>query len=206
MLRVALTGGIATGKSHVRARLDLLGAPTIDADELAREVVAPGSAGLAAVVECFGTVVLDPDGALDRRVMAAKVFADDEARRALEAIVHPLVLRAIEQWFTDLPATEALGVADIPLLFETGRERDFDAVIVTACAPDTQILRIMSRDGLSEAEARQRVRAQLPLADKVAKADYVILTDGPVAVTDARVREVHGALVRAAAAKSAGGP
>jgi len=193
--RIALTGGIATGKSHVRARFEALGVPTIDADVLARAAVAPGTAGLAAVVERFGRGVLDERGALDRRALAAIVFADPDARRALEAIVHPDVRRATERWFASLdPARHRFAIADIPLLYEVGRDRDFDAVIVAACDPATQLRRVMERDGLSDAEARRRVGAQLPIDDKARRADHVIRTDGTLAETDRQVRELYAAL------------
>ena len=162
--RIALTGGIATGKSYVRARLEELGVPTIDADVLAREAVTPGTPGLEAVVTRFGSQVLDERGALDRQKLAAIVFADPDARRALEAIVHPAVRRAADQWFAALdPSRQRYAVADIPLLYEVGRDRDFDAVIVVACAPETQLRRAMERDGLSESDARQRLAAQWPI-------------------------------------------
>ena len=191
MRRVALTGGIATGKSYVRAQLEKLGVPTIDADTLAREAVAPGTPGLAAVVERFGPEVLAPSGALDRHKLASIVFMDPAARRDLEAIVHPAVRRATDAWFDGLDhARYALAVADIPLLYEVGRDRDFDAVIVTAVDPDTQLRRVIERDGATEAEARQRLAAQLPIADKVQRADYVVRTDGTFEQTDEQVRTV----------------
>jgi dephospho-CoA kinase len=189
--RVALTGGIATGKSHVRAQLEALGVPTIDSDVLARQAVTPGSAGFAAVVERFGPGVLDASGALDRRQLAAIVFQDPQARRDLEAIVHPLVRAATEAWFASIDQRHAFAVADIPLLFETGRDADFDVVIVTVCDPETQVRRVITRDRLSEAEARQRIAAQLPIEEKVRRADYVITTDGTLADTDRQVHEVH---------------
>ena len=195
ILRVALTGGIATGKSHVRAQLEALGVPTIDSDVLAREAVTPGSAGFDAVIRRFGPDIVDPSGALDRRKLAGIVFQDPQARHDLEAIVHPVVRQATEAWFASLDPRQPFAVADIPLLFETGRDADFDAVIVTACDPDTQVRRVITRDRVTEAEARQRIAAQLPLAEKVRRADYVITTDGSPADTDRQVREVYEALL-----------
>jgi len=134
LLRVALTGGIATGKSYVRTRLAEHGIPTLDADVLAREAVAAGSSGLAAVAARFGTGVLLPDGSLDRRALGAVVFADAQARADLEAIIHPRVRDATTTWLDRLAAAgESLAVVDIPLLYETGRDHDFDRVIVTSC-------------------------------------------------------------------------
>lgn len=189
--RIALTGGIATGKSHVRARFEALGVPTIDSDVLARDAVAPGTPGLDAVVDRFGRDVLDRTGVLDRQKLAKIVFADPDARKALESIVHPAVRRATDEWFAALdPARHPFGIADIPLLYEVGRDRDFDAVIVAACDPETQVRRVMERDDLSEPEARQRLAAQLPIEEKVRRADYVIRTDGTPADTDRQVRGV----------------
>ncbi len=189
--RVALTGGIATGKSHVRARFEAFGVPTIDSDVLAREAVAPGTAGLAAVVNRFGRDVLHSDGTLDREKLAQIVFADPDARRALEAIIHPEVRRATDGWFAALDADRPpYAIADIPLLYEVGRDRDFDAVIVVACDPETQARRVMKRDGVSEADARQRIAAQLPIAQKVRRADYVVRTDGTYEDTNRQVSAV----------------
>jgi dephospho-CoA kinase len=193
--RIALTGGIATGKSHVRAAFEALGVPTIDSDVLAREAVAPGTPGLAAVVERFGREVLDVNGALHRQKMAKLVFAHPEARKALEAIIHPYVRQATDKWFASLePHQHPYAIADIPLLYEVGRDRDFDAVIVAACDPDTQVRRVMERDGMSEAEARQRLAAQLPIDEKVGRADHVIRTDGTFDDTERQVRDVYSRL------------
>src|SRR6187397_2308279 len=162
MKRVALTGGIATGKSHVRAAFERLGVPTIDADTLAREAVAAGSPGLAAVIARFGADILDANGSLDRRKLGAIAFADPLARRDLEQIIHPIVRAQTDAWFASLDAGQSFAVADIPLLYETGRDSDFDDVVVTACAEETQIRRVMHRDSVTEQEARQRLAAQLP--------------------------------------------
>lgn len=192
MKRVALTGGIATGKSHVRAVFDALGVPTIDADVLAHEAVAPGSPAFEAVKARFGPAVFDARGALDRKKLGDVVFADPQARKDLEAIIHPGVVEAIARWFSSLDqSANSFAIADVPLLYEAGRERDYDIVIVTACEPATQIRRVMARDGISEAEARQRIAAQLPIEDKVRRADHVIRTDGLLASTNAQVHEVY---------------
>ena len=191
MRRVALTGGIATGKSHVRGWFEQLGVPTIDADTLAREAVAVGTPGLAAVVDRFGREVLAPSGALDRQKLASVVFMDPVARRDLEAIIHPQVQRATDAWFDALdPARYSVAIADIPLLYEVGRERDFDAVIVTAVDPESQVRRVMDRDGATEEDARRRLAAQLPIAEKVKRADFVIRTDGTFEQTQEQVRSV----------------
>ena len=199
MKRVALTGGIATGKSVVRAEFERLGVPTVDADVIAREAVAPGTPALAAILARFGAEVLDDHQALDRKKLGAIVFADVSSRRDLERIVHPAVQAAINAW---LVTTERdghrLAVAVIPLLYETGRERDFDVAITTACAADEQLRRVMARDGLTELQARQRIAAQLSTEEKVRRANYAIWTDGTIENTKRQVLETLEKLARPA--------
>jgi dephospho-CoA kinase len=190
MRRIALTGGIATGKSYVASRLRSAGVPVVDADLLARDAVAPGTEGLAAVVERFGGESLAADGSLDRARLAEIVFRDKAARRDLETIVHPFVRREIEEFFRRVAPDVPFAVADIPLLYETGRQRQFDKVIVAACARDTQLQRVMRRDGVTPDEAERRIAAQLPIDAKVTLADYVIRTDGSYEETDAQVAGV----------------
>ena len=193
--RIALTGGIATGKSHVRAQFEALGVPTIDADVLARQTVEPGTPGLAAVIARFGPEILDASGTLDRAKLASIVFADAQARRDLEAIIHPAVRRAIDDWFVSLGGSHhPFALADIPLLYETDRDRDFEAVVVAACDPEAQLRRLMARDTLTEAEAARRIAAQIPIDEKVNRADYVIRTDGTFEETNRQVREIAGRL------------
>jgi dephospho-CoA kinase len=194
MLQAALTGGIATGKSYCLARFEALGIPTVDADRLARLAVAAGSPGLAAVVDRFGAAVVLPDGSLDRSALARIIFADRAARADLEAIVHPDVYRRIREWFARLPPATEVGIADIPLLFETGHQHDFDRVIVCACTSHEQLRRLVARDGLTEPDARARLAAQWPIEEKVKRAGYVVRTDGTFAETDAQVRAVADAL------------
>jgi dephospho-CoA kinase len=199
MKRIALTGGIATGKSHVRAEFERLGVPTIDADVLAREVVTPGTPALAQIVSRFGAQVLDGGGALNRRTLASIVFPDPDARRDLERIVHPAVQKATSEWFAALDAARhPFALADIPLLYEVGREVDYDTVVATVCAPDTQIRRLMTRDSLDEREAAARLAAQLPAEEKARRADYVIRTDGTYEDTNRQVRAVFDQLVASA--------
>ena len=193
MLRVALTGGIASGKSHCLARFRELGAPAIDADVVAREVVVPGTPGLAAIVARFGGTILRQDGSLDRPALAGIVFGDPDARRDLEAIVHPAVYGAIRAWFTGLesgPAVPPAAIADIPLLYETGHEADFDRVVVAACRPDEQLDRLVRGRGLTQEEAAMRIAAQMPIAEKARRADFVVDTSGSFAETDRQVDEV----------------
>ena len=191
MLRVALTGGIATGKSYCLAQFAALRVPVIDADALAREAVAPGTAGLRAVAARFGAGVLNADGSLDRSGLGRIVFADPRARAALEAIVHPEVYRRIQEWFANLRVAARFAIADIPLVFETGHNHDYDQVVVAACHPDEQVRRMMARDRLDDRQARARIAAQWPIADKVQRADRVIWTDRGFAETDRQVRELY---------------
>jgi len=190
-LRAALTGGIATGKSFCLAAFAAAGVPVVDADRLARDIVAPGTPGQAAVAARFGPGVIGPDGAVDRPALARLVFSDDRARRDLEAIIHPGVYRAIERWYAELgDRGEPLGIADIPLLYETGREIDFDTVIVAACPPEMQVARLMARNGLTREEARLRMAAQMPIGEKAARADHVIDTSGTHDETRAQAARV----------------
>lgn len=195
LTRVALTGGIATGKSYVLAQFAALGVPTIDADMLAHEAVAPGTPGLASVVARFGPEMLAADGSLNRPHLGRVVFADAQARRDLEAIVHPAVRAAMDQWFSRLPPRHRVAIAGVPLLHETRRESAFDVVVATVCPPEVQLARLRAR-GLSDAEARQRLDAQLPADEKAARAAHVIRTDRTFADTDAQVRAVLDALNR----------
>jgi len=196
---VALTGGIATGKSHVLERFRQLGAACLDADELAHGVTGAGTEASQAIAERFGREMLDPSGAVDRRKLGPVVFADDAARRDLEAIVHPAVYRAIAAGLRAFELTgSTIAVVDIPLLYETAGERRFDRVVVTLCSPATQLARLLAR-GLSEKEARQRLAAQIPAQEKAGRADYVVRTDGTFADTDAQVMAIWRQLTTEAA-------
>ena len=192
VLRVALTGGIATGKSYVLRRFGQRSLPTVDADQLSREVVRRGQPASAEIRRRFGAEVFQSDGELDRARIAQRVFGDASERAALEAIVHPYVRLALERWFDALEADgqATVGVAAIPLLYETGREADFDKVVVTSCEVAEQLKRLTARDGLSDEDARRRVDAQIPTAEKVARADFVIRTDGSFESTDAQADAV----------------
>jgi len=199
MLRVALTGGIGTGKSVVLASFAELGTPVVEADALAHDVIAAGTPGAAAVRLRFGDGVIGPEGQVDRARLGALVFKDDQARRDLEAIVHPAVYLAIHEWMRAQEASGArMAIAEIPLLFETGHEGDFACVVVTACGRDEQVRRAMARSNLGEPQVRRRIAAQGPLDDKVRRADYVIRTDGTVEETRLRAAAVWEALDRRA--------
>ena len=177
-IRVGLTGGIASGKSLVATELARLGAVVIDADVLAREVVEPGTPGLAAVVERFGVEVLDGDR-LDRARLGAIVFADPAARRDLERIVHPAV-RARAAELEGAAQPDAVVVHVIPLLVETGQRDDFDLVVVVDADPETQVARLIARDGLSEEAALSRLAAQASREERRAAADVVLANQGSV--------------------------
>jgi dephospho-CoA kinase len=176
---VGLTGGIASGKSTFAAALRARGVPVVDADALARAAVAPGTAALAEIARTFGAAVLGPDGALDRKRMAALVFADPAARARLEAITHPAVRVAMAEETARLAAAgHDLVFYDTPLLYEVGLERTLDSVVVVLAPPAVQRARLVARDGLTPADADARIAAQLPIAEKAARADFVVENAG----------------------------
>jgi dephospho-CoA kinase len=192
MLKVALTGGIATGKSYVLARLKDRGVPTIDADDIVHEALGPGTQTTKAIAQQFGSVFLKPDGSIHRALLGVNVFRDPETRQRIEAIIHPVVWQAIDKWFATLD--RPIGVASIPLLYETKHEGDFDFVVVTMCPPEVQLQRILDRDRISEEEALQRIAAQMPADEKAKRADFVIRTGGTMVASDRQVDELLIAL------------
>jgi len=194
VLKVALTGGIATGKSHVLGEFRKRGVPCLDADELAHGVEAAGTEATRAIAARFGDV-LAADGAVDRRKLAPIVFADPAARRELEAIVHPAVYRAVAAGLRGFALTGSypFAVVDVPLLYETGHAGDFDRVIVTTCPPEMQMARLRGR-GMEESDARQRLAAQWPTDEKAARADFIVRTDGSFEETDKQVDRIYRAL------------
>ena len=191
LLKVALTGGIATGKSHVLERVRRRGIPCLDADALAHGVTSPGTEASQAIAARFGADMLDELGAVDRTRLATVIFADPAARHDLEAIVHPAVYRAIAAALRafELSGDSTLAVVDVPLLYETAHAGEFDQVIATLCRPETQRARLVSR-GLSSEEVRQRLAAQMTAEEKAARADYVIRTDGTFDETNAQIESV----------------
>lgn len=196
-MRVGLTGGVASGKSTVSAMLADLGAVVIDADLLAREVVAPGTTGLAEIVAEFGSGVLTADGELDRPAMGAIVFADEQKRRALEAIIHPRVRDRGRELEAEAPEG-AVVVHDIPLLVETGQPSHFDAVIVVDVPVELQLQRLVELRGLAPEEARARIDAQATREQRLAAATHVIDNTGTLEQLRARVAAVYDALVASA--------
>jgi dephospho-CoA kinase len=195
MLRVALTGGIATGKSYCLAQFEKLGAAVIDADLLARHAVAKDTPGLRAIAARFGESMLAEDGSLNRAALARVVFADSRARGDLEAIIHPEVYQRIREWLANLGSGVRIAIADIPLLFESGHHHDYDRVVVAACEPPEQVRRMIARNGLTESEALARLAAQWPIAEKVTRANYVIRTDAGFADTERQVKDVYERLL-----------
>lgn len=193
---IGLTGGIASGKSSAARVLRELGVAVVDADQLAREVVERGSEGLREVVAAFGEGVLAPDGSLDRERLAGVVFGDEAARKRLQAITHPRIGRLSAERIAEGLASEAPYVLyDAPLLVEVGAHRGLDALIVVSASEAEQVARAQARDAMSEAQARARIAAQLPLARKVEVADYVIDNDGTLEQLEQRVRAVHEAIL-----------
>jgi dephospho-CoA kinase len=203
MLRAGLTGGIGSGKSEVSRRLAAHGAAVIDADVAARAVVAPGTPGLARVVEAFGADIVGPDGALDRDRLGAIVFRDPASRTTLNAIVHPLVgqwMRAAERAAVDTAGGDLIIVHDVPLLAENRRAGDFDLVIVVDVPPELQLERLVGQRGMSPDQARARMAAQAGRPQRLAVADLVIDNSGSLADLDHRVAEVWADLQRRVAA------
>lgn len=194
---VGLTGGIGSGKSEVARIFASLGAEVIDADVLAREVVEPGSPALAAIVSRFGAEFLDASGRLDRKRVATLVFQDPGARAELEAIIHPAVrARAMERIAAAAEAGTAVVVYDVPLLYEAGLDRELPDVIVVDAGEAIRRERVRRRDGMSDAEIEARIAAQLPLAEKVRRARWVIDNSGALEETRRAVARLYGELAR----------
>jgi dephospho-CoA kinase len=178
MKRVGLTGSIAVGKTFVCSVFRELGCAVLDADQVARDVVEPGTKGLDLVVGSFGRSVILPDGTLDRVKLGSIVFADKEKRLALNSIIHPLVFEAQERWIKEREAEDPDGIAiiDAALMIESGGYRRFDKLIVVWCEPGLQLQRLMARDNLSLADAQKRIAAQMSQEEKKSYADFLIDT------------------------------
>jgi len=192
-----LTGGLASGKSSVAARWKARGLPVIDADELAREIVAPGSSALHEITLAFGPAILKKDGTLDRKRVADRVFADPEARKKLEAITHPRIVAATLQRASDLESRdEPLGCYEATLLVERRVADNFRPLVVVSATEQAQVARAIARDKLSAKAVRARLSAQLPLHEKVAVADHVIDNSGSLAALIARADDVLDAICK----------
>jgi dephospho-CoA kinase len=190
VLLVGLTGGIGSGKSTVARLLEKRGAVVFDADLLAREAVAPGTPGHAAVIERFGADVLAPGGELDREALASIVFADPSARRDLEQIVHPEVRRLFAEGSEAYRDTDRVVVFSAPLLVESGMHTAFEILVVVSATVATQIERLMRQRGMSEASIRARIDAQAPLEDKAAAADFIVDNEGSLDELESQVERL----------------
>jgi dephospho-CoA kinase len=192
MLKVGLTGSIAVGKSFVLEVLRELGARTMDADQIARECVEPGTPGLSAVVEEFGDGVLAANGSLDRMKLGAIIFADEAKRQKLNSILHPFIIarqdEVMRQWDGETP--EAIAVIDAALMIESGGYKRFDKLIVVHCHPEIQLQRLMKRNNLSREEAALRIKSQMPQEEKMKYSDYLVDTSGEFENTRRQVEEL----------------
>jgi len=202
-LLVGLTGSIATGKSTVSRMFAPLGARVLDADLLAREVVMPGQPAYLKIVEEFGQGVVQDDGTLDRKALGAIVFAEPALRKRLEEITHPAIAARQQRILSVLEeeALEGIVIWDVALLFETGGVAKMDRVVVVATDPETELARLMARDGMAEADARARIASQMPVAEKAKRAHYVIDNSGDRAHTEGQVKGVYEALLGELAAR-----
>jgi dephospho-CoA kinase len=197
MLKVGLTGSIAVGKTFVCDVFRELGCHVLDADKTARDVVKKGTQGLAKIVSEFGDEILTDDGELNRRKMASIVFADEKMRLLLNSIVHPLVFESQNQWLAEREAEDPDGIAivDAALMIESGGYRRFEKLIVVWCEPEIQFERLIKRDGLSEADAKNRIASQMPQDEKKRYADFLIDTSGGFEATRVQCRQVHSKLL-----------
>jgi dephospho-CoA kinase len=202
-LLVGLTGSIATGKSTVSRMFAHLGARVLDADLLAREVVMPGQPAYLKIVEEFGQGVVQDDGPLDRKALGAIVFAEPARRKRLEEITHPAIAARQQRILSvlDEEAFEGIVIWDVALLFETGGVAKMDRVVVVATDPETELARLMARDGMAEVGARARMASQMPVAEKAKRAHYVIDNSGDRAQTEGQVKVVYEALLGELAAR-----
>ena len=201
MLKVGLTGSIAVGKTFVLSVLRELGCYVIDADAIAREVVIPGTQGLNAVVEAFGSEIVKGDGTLDRAKLGSIVFADEVKRLRLNSILHPFIIAEEDQRLREWDQQDPKGivVVDAALMIESGGYKRFDKLIVVHCRPEIQLQRLMRRNKLSREEAEQRIAAQMPQEEKKRYADYLIDTSGDFAETRRQTEDVYHALREASA-------
>ncbi len=196
MLKVGLTGGIATGKSNVLRLLGELGCETSDADQLAHAAIAPRQPAFDEILETFGPEILAGDGTIDRARLGRIVFADEDKRQLLNAIVHPRVFEAQALWYAEveLRRPDAIAVVDAALMIETGSYRRFDVIVVVHCRPELQIERLMKRNYLSREDALARINAQMPSEEKLKYANYSVDTSGDFAETREQVETLYRTL------------
>jgi len=197
MLKVGLTGGIACGKTVVRRRIEERGIPTLDADAVVHRLLQSGTDVTREIAEIFGDAVIAPDGSVDRKALAAIVFNDEQARRNLNAVVHPAVWREIERFFEQREkASDPVAVVDAALMIETGSFRRYDRVVVVHCLRELQLERLMARDGLSREDALRRIRSQMPIEEKRPFADFLVDTSGSIEETLKQADELASQLQR----------
>lgn len=196
MLRVGLTGGLATGKSFVGRALESLGCHLLQADAIGRAALEPEGDAYPAVVEAFGPAILDAQGRIDRRKLAALVFSDPAQLERLNALVHPVVIAHEERWFRALESRDprAIGVVEAAILIETGSYRRFSKLVLTVCQPEQQIERAMKRDALTREQVLRRLEHQMPLEEKRRYADYIIDTSGAKQDTLRQVARLYESL------------
>ncbi len=199
MLKVGLTGGIASGKSTVGLMFAELGCHLIDSDKITHRLFEPGEAVHSAVVQAFGPRVLAPDGRIDRKVLAELVFNDPRARSTLNSLVHPAVIHRQQEWLKEVETKDPQGIAivDAALMIEVGTYKNYEKVIVVTCTPEIQKARLRERSGLSEEEIEARIRSQMSMEEKVKYADYVIDNSGERSETRRQVQEVYRQLDQA---------
>ena len=202
MYLVGLTGGIGSGKSTVAARMVEHGVELIDADQIAREVVEPGKPAWNKLVEHFGRGILDDEGFIDRPKLGSIVFGDDAKRALLNELTHPPVVHEIAERLELLQAFDGVVLLDVPLLVESGITRNYEAIVVVATKPETQLRRLVELRGMSPADAQARMDAQAPLEDKLAVATHVIWNEGSISELHASVDDVAADLTRRAKEKS----
>ena len=199
MLKVGLTGGIACGKSHTLREFHKLGVYTIDADEIAHSVILPNTSAYQEIIDTFGKEILASDDTIDRKKLGQAIFADDEARLRLNEIVHPQVRQEEARLTANFEAEEdpksPIIMVDAALMVETGSYQKYDFIVVVYCHPKIQLKRLMSREGLSEEQAVQRIESQMPLLDKVKYADYIIENSNRLSETNEQVKHVFTELV-----------
>jgi dephospho-CoA kinase len=198
VLKVGLTGGLASGKTFVGQALEELGCRVLQADEIGRQVMEPGGEAFAEILKEFGPEILAPDGSIDRKRLAGIVFEDPERLAALNRLVHPWVIRRENDWLERLAEEDprAIAVVEAAVMIEAGTHKRFDRLIVAACSQEQQIERAVQRGGMTREEALARIRRQIPLEEKIKLADFVIDTGGTREQTLQQVREVYEALRR----------
>lgn len=200
MLRVGLTGGLATGKSFVGECLVRQGCHLLKADEVGHEVLQPGGAACQPVLEAFGQEILDQDGRIERRKLGALVFGDPDRLKLLNSLVHPAVIQREEEWFAALAEVDrrSIGVVEAAILIETGSYRRFDRIVLVVCTPEQQVERAMKRDGLSRQDVEARISRQMPLERKREFSHWVIDTSGEKSATEMQAAAVYSELRRLA--------